>query len=459
MKKKQSYQSGSVRKRGNKYYYRFRMEEPDGTMKLHEFPGTESKRETRAMLDKALEEYNENGKLFDPGEITVSELMDEWYAVEIEPSSRASTTRDSYRNVMDHVRAHRIGNMRLKDITVDALQAYVDEKYYGEYDANGREIKHAYSESSMKEEFVVLNGIFKFAVYPKEYLKSSPMTFVRKRKKPQKMNLFGENDDKMEVITVDQFHEIEDFLRKHRNTYGEGYQYMLLPVQISYYTGLRAGELAGLSWEDVDIPGRKLIVRRSMYYDTANKCWELKMPKNGKQRIVDFGETLAEILSHAKAEQSDNQKAYEGFYQKHFCQMKNIGGRQHCIIYTDINSDNGVIGSRVAHGKLLAEADPREQLVPLDFVCRKEDGELVTTQTLKNCNKLIQNNLKQIPFHMHALRHTFGSNMVACGANFKDLQMLMGHSDIGITLNTYAHVTESSRKAAVDLLEKSLKDQ
>ena len=54
MKQKQSYQKGSVRKRGNKYYYRFRMEEPDGTMKLHEFPGTESKRETQAMLDKAL---------------------------------------------------------------------------------------------------------------------------------------------------------------------------------------------------------------------------------------------------------------------------------------------------------------------------------------------------------------------------------------------------------------------
>ena len=46
MKKKQSYQNGSIRKRGNKYYYRFRMEEPDGTMKLHEYPGTESKRET-----------------------------------------------------------------------------------------------------------------------------------------------------------------------------------------------------------------------------------------------------------------------------------------------------------------------------------------------------------------------------------------------------------------------------
>ena len=96
-------------------------------------------------------------------------------------------------------------------------------------------------------------------------------------------------------------------------------------------------------------------------------------------------------------------------------------------------------------------------MVTLEFVCRKADGEMVTIQTLKNCNKLVQDNLKTIPFHMHGLRHTYGSNMVASGANFKDLQMLMGHSDIGITLNTYAHVTETSRKTAVDLLERSLK--
>ncbi len=426
-------------------------------MKQHEFQGTESKRETQAMLDKALKEYNDSGKVFDPGEITVNDLMDEWYAVEIDPSSRASTTRDSYRNVMNHIREHHIGSIPLKDVTVDALQAYVDEKYYGEYDADGREIKHAYSESTMKEEFVVLNGIFKFAVYPKEYIKASPMEFVKKRKKARQANLFAADEGKMEIISHGEFLAISEFLREYKNSFGWGYRYMLLPVQISYYTGLRAGELAGLSWEDVDMKGRRLIVRRSMYYDTVNKCWELKTPKNGKQRIVDFGQTLAEILAAAKAEQNADQKMFGEYYQAHYCQVKNISGRQHHIIYTDIKTETGVISSRVAYGKPMTEVDLSQQLVPVSFVCRKQDGELVTPQTLKNCNKLIQTHLKSIPFHMHGLRHTYGSNMVASGANFKDLQMLMGHSDIGITLNTYAHVTETSRKSAVDLLEQSLK--
>lgn len=432
------------------------MEEPDGTMKMHEFPGTESKRETQQMLDEALAEYNESGKIFDPGDITVSELMDEWYAVEVEPSSRASTTRDSYRNVMDHIRSAPLGSKRLKDVTIEVLQAYVDEKYYGEYDAQGNEVKHAYSESTMKEEFVVLNSIFKFAVYPKEYLKSSPMSYVKKRKKQEKVDLFGNTDSQKEIISHEQFQRIEVFLQEHKNSYGIGYRYMLLPVQISYYTGLRAGELAGLCWEDVDIAGRQIIVRRSMYYDTVNKCWELKVPKNGKQRIVDFGDTLAQILTAAKTEQAADETRYGELYHSHFCQVQNICGRQHHIVFTKMPMNNEIIGSRVGHGKPLSEADKAHTMTPLNFVNRKEDGELVTTQTLKNCNKLIQQHLPDIPFHMHGLRHTYGSNMVASGANFKDLQMLMGHSDIGITLNTYAHVTEESRKTSVDLLEKSL---
>lgn len=456
MKENKSYQKGSIRKRGNKYYYRFRMEEPDGTMKIHEFAGTESKRETEQMLKKALAEYNETGRIADAGSVTLSELMDEWFAVEIEPSSRASTTRDSYRNVMDHIRAHSIGRTRLKDLTIEHLQSYVDEKYYGEYDEQGKEIKHAYSESTMKEEFVVLNGIFKYAVYPKEYLRVNPMSFVRKRKKPAAVNLFGEDTEKLEIISQDQFRQIEEFLLTHRNSYGQGYQHLLLPIQISYYTGLRAGELCGLCWDDIDLKANRLIVRRSMYQDTGNKCWELKTPKNGKQRTVDFGASLAAILADAKAMQAENEKTYGKYYQKHYCQVNTLIGRQHYMIYTDLFTENGIIGSRVGHGLPLEEADRKRPLQQLSFVCRKRDGELVTPQTLKNCNKLIQSNFPDIPFHMHGLRHTYGSNMVACGANFKDLQMLMGHSDIGITLNTYAHVTEESRKSAVELLEQSL---
>ena len=40
----------------------------------------------------------------------------------------------------------------------------------------------------------------------------------------------------------------------------------------------------------------------------------------------------------------------------------------------------------------------------------------------------------------HVCRHTFCSNMAKAGMNPKTLQYIMGHSDIGVTLNTYTHL-------------------
>ena len=40
----------------------------------------------------------------------------------------------------------------------------------------------------------------------------------------------------------------------------------------------------------------------------------------------------------------------------------------------------------------------------------------------------------------HVCRHTYCSNQAKAGMNPKTLQYLMGHSDIGVTLNTYTHL-------------------
>ena len=50
---------GSVRKKGKKWYYRFYIEDESGNRVQKEFPGTESKSETEALLRKAMEDYEE----------------------------------------------------------------------------------------------------------------------------------------------------------------------------------------------------------------------------------------------------------------------------------------------------------------------------------------------------------------------------------------------------------------
>lgn len=51
---------GSVRKKGKKWYYRFYVEDASGNSVQREFPGSESKSETEAMLRKAMADYEES---------------------------------------------------------------------------------------------------------------------------------------------------------------------------------------------------------------------------------------------------------------------------------------------------------------------------------------------------------------------------------------------------------------
>ena len=64
---------GSVRKKGKKWYYRFYIEDEHGNRKQPEFPGTESKAETEAMLRKAMEDYEAKKFVAKPDNLTVGD--------------------------------------------------------------------------------------------------------------------------------------------------------------------------------------------------------------------------------------------------------------------------------------------------------------------------------------------------------------------------------------------------
>ena len=50
----------------------------------------------------------------------------------------------------------------------------------------------------------------------------------------------------------------------------------------------------------------------------------------------------------------------------------------------------------------------------------------------------------------HVCRHTYCSNCARAGMNPKTLQYLMGHSEIGVTLNVYTHMGYDDAKAELE---------
>jgi len=67
---------------------------------------------------------------------------------------------------------------------------------------------------------------------------------------------------------------------------------------------------------------------------------------------------------------------------------------------------------------------------------------------LTKYNKIYKVQLPKIT--PHVCRHTFCSNMAKSGMNPKTLQYIMGHSDIGITLDTYTHIKFDDAKVEFD---------
>ena len=53
----------------------------------------------------------------------------------------------------------------------------------------------------------------------------------------------------------------------------------------------------------------------------------------------------------------------------------------------------------------------------------------------------------------HTMRHTFCTRMANAGMNPKALQYIMGHANIVMTLNYYAHATFHSAQAEMERLE------
>ena len=54
---------------------------------------------------------------------------------------------------------------------------------------------------------------------------------------------------------------------------------------------------------------------------------------------------------------------------------------------------------------------------------------------------------------VHALRHTFATELIRQGTDIKVVSELLGHSDVGTTLRIYYHTIEEQKRAAVTALE------
>ena len=70
-----------------------------------------------------------------------------------------------------------------------------------------------------------------------------------------------------------------------------------------------------MTWQDINLDGQYLTVRRSMRYNGQRHKTEIGATKRKKVRTVDFCDTLADILRKAKTEQHKSRFKYGELYR------------------------------------------------------------------------------------------------------------------------------------------------
>ena len=129
---------GSVRKKGSKWYYRFYVEDESGKLVQREFAGTASKSETEAMLRKAMEDYEAKKFVAKSENVTVGQLLDMWVEEELKPGSLSNGTVSAYQGTVGRIKQFPIGERKLKTVTPEHLQSFLDLLSFGGMDANGK---------------------------------------------------------------------------------------------------------------------------------------------------------------------------------------------------------------------------------------------------------------------------------------------------------------------------------
>ncbi len=183
-------------------------------------------------------------------------------------------------------------------------------------------------------------------------------------------------------------------------------------ITLAATTGMREGEVLGLSWADVDGldgPTPTLTVRHSMARARGGG-FALAEPKTARsRRTLELGPTPARALRRQRARQAADQLRAGEHWQ---------------------NVDN---------------------LVFTDAVGRPVRAWTVTKEFAATLRRL---GLPHVRFH--DLRHGAASLMLGAGTPLKVVSDTLGHSSISITADTYAHLDREQRREAANAIERAI---
>ncbi len=174
---------------------------------------------------------------------------------------------------------------------------------------------------------------------------------------------------------------------------------LALAIELALTTGMRRGEICGLRWSDIG--EREVTVNHAISLDSGTP-YEKEPKTSGSRRTIPLTGRLYAVL---------------------------------LAIEKDRRYVSAELGVPFGDPYVLGTPDPRSR--PYH-----------PTQLTKDFKAFCDMNGFKMTFH--DLRHTFATMMIAGGTDVRTVASYLGHSNVAMTLNTYAEVDPDAKRAAVN---------
>jgi len=214
-----------------------------------------------------------------------------------------------------------------------------------------------------------------------------------------KTTIDSKEREEKRVLTTDEINLLYEASKKGR----------LYPIfVIALNTGMRIGEIIGLTWDCIDFEKGIIHVQQTLCYisNNGNAIYEFHPPKSkAGRRNIPMTKLVRDVLLEQKMWKDEIKTRFEpqsGFEDLVFTSKTN----------RPLNATN-IKDSIIYLVKRINDTNPE-----LEFK----------------------------HFTHHCLRHTFASNCISNGMRPKTLQKLLGHNSLQMTMDLYCHVLDDTLK-------------
>lgn len=363
-----------------------------------------TKADARKVRDQLRREH-ESGLLVDGAKQTFSEFAHSWHEARVIAGDVGKSHLERERQILNDLNSY-IADVPLRDLTPQTIESLYTTIKRDKMSKLGK-----YSGTSLRMIHQVLKQIMQKAV-DYDYILRNPCDRVNapKADDPDRRSLTVKDGarllsciNKAEAEAYKAMAEKESRQTHRGNLFGReclrGLNLVgnVLAVRIGLATGMRRGEVFGLTWGNVALDQPCIKVRQSL-----TVYGELKAPKSkAGVRNIAIDAVTAAHLQHWK--------------QRQAVELLKLGIKQ-------------------------SDETP---------VCCSEKGGLIDLHNFGRWWRQFRSQFDFDELRFHELRHTQATQLLANGVDVKTVQTRLGHSNASLTLNWYAHaIPENDEKAA-----------